>query len=292
VTAVQLAGVFAPITTPFDLRGQVDAGRHAENVARLSAAGLHGFLVAGSTGEAPLLDPDEYRVLVAATRKALPSGKTLLVGTGAEATRQAVALSRAAADEGADAVVVRAPSYFGPVSPPETLVSYYRDVADASPIPVLIYNMPKFTHVTIPPAVLEQLRDHPNIVGSKDSSGDPATLAAYHKAVPGWALLSGSVSILFTALELGCSGGIVAVACFAPAPCVALHAAFKAGDKTRAAAIQEQLKPLDREIVGKLGPAGVKAAMDAAGFHGGPVRAPLVDVSAADRARIAQLVAA
>jgi 4-hydroxy-2-oxoglutarate aldolase len=292
VKALQLGGVFAPITTPFDARGQVDPVLHGDNIARLSAAGLDGFLVAGSTGEAPLLDPDEYRVLVAATRKVLPPGRTLLVGTGAEATRQAIALSRAAADEGADAVVVRAPSYFGPVSAPDTLVAYFRGVADASSIPVLVYNMPKFTHVTIPPAVLEQLREHPNIVGSKDSSGDLANLAAYRNAVPHWALLSGSASILLSALELGCSGGIVAVACFAPAPCVALYAAFKAGDKQRAATIQEQLKALDREIVGKLGPAGVKAAMDAAGYHGGPVRAPLANLGAADRKRIAQMVAA
>ena len=292
MTAVALAGVFAPITTPFDARGNVAPSEHADNVARLSAAGLDGFLVAGSTGEAPLLDLDEYRVLVAATRRALPVGKTLLVGTGAEATRQAVALSRVAADEGADAVVVRAPSYFGPVSPPETLVAYYRGVADGSPIPVLVYNMPKFTHVTIPPAVLEQLKDHPNIIGSKDSSGDTANLAAYRKAVPQWSLLSGSASLLFSALDLGCSGGVVAVACFAPAPCVALVAAFRAGDKAKAAAIQETLQPFDREIVGRLGPAGVKAAMDAAGYHGGPPRAPLAPIAASDRERIARLLAA
>lgn len=292
MTAVQLSGVFAPITTPFDAHGDVAVAPYAENVARLAAAGLDGFLVAGSTGEAPLLDPDEYRVLVAATRHALPPGKTLLVGTGAEATRQAIALSRSAADEGADAVVVRAPSYFGPVSPPETLVGYYRAVADASPIPVLVYNMPKFTHVSISTAVLAQLRDHPNIIGAKDSSGDPANLAAYRNAVPHWALLSGSASILLAGLELGCTGGVVAVACFAPRPCVELVAAFRTGDRGRAAAIQERLKPLDREIVGKLGPAGVKAAMDAAGYHGGPPRAPLAPVTSADREQIAQVLAA
>ena len=184
--ALKLSGVFAPITTPFDTRGQVDPARHADNVARLCGAGLDGLLVAGSTGEAPLLDPEEYRVLTVATRQALPAGKTLLVGTGAEATRQAIALSRIAADAGADAVVVRAPAYFGPVSPPASLIAYFRGVADASPVPVLVYNMPKFTHVTIGPDILTQLRDHQNIVGSKDSSGDTNNLAAYRQAVPSW----------------------------------------------------------------------------------------------------------
>lgn len=289
---MQLTGVFAPITTPFDAHGKVAPGPHAENVARLSAAGLDGFLVAGSTGEAPLLDPDEYRVLVAATRRSLPQGKTLLVGTGAESTRQAIALSKLSADAGGDAVVVRAPGYFGALVSPDALVAYYRDIADESPIPVLVYNMPKFTHVTIAPAVLEQLRDHPNIIGSKDSSGDTNNLAAYRKAAPHWALLSGSASILATALELGCAGGVVAVACFAPKLCAEVVAAFRAGDKARALAVQERLKPLDKEIVGKLGPAGVKAAMDAAGFHGGPPRAPLTPIADADRKRIAELVAA
>ena len=292
MTAVRLAGVFAPITTPFDPGGHVAPARHADNVARMCAAGLDGFLVAGSTGEAPLLDADEYRVLVAATQKVLPEGKTLLVGTGAEATRQAIALSRAAGDEGAHAVVVRPPSYFGSVSPPESLVAYYRAVADASPIPVLVYNMPKYTHVTIAPAILEQLRDHANIVGVKDSSGDAGNLAAYRRAVPRWAVLAGSASLLLEALELECTGGVAAVACFAPQPCAELVSAFRAGDKAKAAAIQERLKPLDREIVARHGPAGVKAAMDAAGYYGGPVRAPLTDVPAAERERIARLLAA
>ena len=292
MTSVRLAGIFAPITTPFDARGNVAPSPHADNVSRLSAAGLDGFLVAGSTGEAPLLDPDEYRVLVAATRQALPAGKTLLVGTGAEATRHAIALSRAAGAEGAHAVVVRPPSYFGSLATTETLVAYYRAVADASPIPVLVYNMPRYTHVTIAPAVLEQLRDHANIVGVKDSSGDTATLAAYRAAAPAWAVLAGSASVLAAALELGCAGGVAAVACFAPKPCVELVAAFRAGDKAKAVAIQERLKPLDREIVGGLGPAGVKAAMDAAGYHGGPPRAPLAAVSATDRERIIRLLAA
>lgn len=292
MTAVRLAGVFAPITTAFDQRGDVAPARHADNVTRMCAAGLDGLLVAGSTGEAPLLDADEYRVLVAATRSVLPEGRTLLVGTGAEATRQAIALCRAASTEGAHAVVVRPPSYFGAVAPPETLVAYFRAVADASPIPVLVYNMPKFTHVTIAPATLEQLRDHANIVGVKDSSGDAGTLAAYRLAAPRWAVLAGSASLLLRALELQCTGGVVAVACFAPQPCVELVSAFRTGDTGRAAAIQERLGLLDREIVGRWGPAGVKAAMDAAGYYGGPVRAPLADVPPFERQRIARLLAA
>lgn len=288
----RLAGLYAPITTPFDAAGAFARARHVQNVAQLCAGGLDGLLVAGSTGEAPLLDADEQRALVAATAEALPAGRALVVGTGAEATRQAIALSRAAGAEGAHAVVVRPPSYFGAVSPPAALVAYFRAVADASPVPVFVYNMPKYTHVTIAPALIAELSDHPNIVGAKDSSGDAKNLAAYRAAAPRWVVLAGSASFLLTSMELGCDGAIAAVACFAPRRCADVIAAFRAGDRTRAAALQDALRPLDREIVGRLGPAGVKAAMDAAGFYGGPVRPPLLDIGPADRALIAQLLAA
>jgi len=292
VTVVRLAGVFAPITTPFEAQGEVARKRHAQNVAHLCAAGLDGLLVAGSTGEAPLLDTDEQRALVAASRDALPAGKRLIVGTGAEATRQAIALSRAAGQEGAHAVVVRPPAYFGAVSPPAAILAYFRAVADASPVPVLVYNMPKFTHVAIAPELIAELTSHPNIAGVKDSSGDAQNLAAYRRAAPRWVVLAGSASLLLQALELGCDGGVVGVACFAPQRCLDVVAAFRAGDRSRAAVLQEALRPLDREIVGRLGPAGVKAAMDVAGLYGGPVRPPLLDVTAADREHITRLLAA
>jgi 4-hydroxy-2-oxoglutarate aldolase len=290
VTAPQLSGVFAPITTPFDAQGELATDAHADNLARLSAAGLDGFLVAGSTGEAPLLSPEEQQRLVAASRAALPRGKWLLVGTGAESTRQSIALGRAAGREGADAVVVRPPAYYGAVTPPAALAAHFRAIADASPIPVLVYNMPKFTHVSLPPALLADLATHPNIVGVKDSSGDPANVAAYRAAVPHWTVLAGSAALLLRVLELHCQGGVVGVACFAPQACVGLVAAFRAGDRARAAALQEIVGPLDREVVARLGPAGVKAAMDAAGLYGGPVRPPLQALDAADRERIARLL--
>jgi len=250
--------------------------------------------VAGSTGESALLDPDEQRRMVAWVRDVLPDQRWLVAGTGAESTRQAVALTRAAGAEGADAVLVRPPSYYSAAVSPASLVDYYRAVAEASPIPVLVYNIPKYTHLPVAAALLQQLASHPNIVGVKDSSGDVKNLAAYRDAVPRWSVLVGSGSLLYAGLELGCDGGILAVACFAAQLCAGMLAAFRAGDRTRAGNLQERLLPLDKEIVAKLGPAGVKAAMDAVGggLYGGPVRAPLAPVAAADRERVAKLVAA
>jgi 4-hydroxy-2-oxoglutarate aldolase len=291
VTARQLAGVFAPIPTPFDsATGDIAPVHLRHNVVRVVEAGLDGIVVGGSTGEAALLESEEQRRVVAWVRDALPDRSWLLAGTGAESTRQAVALTRAAAAEGADAVLVRPPSYFAALISAASLADYYRAVADASGVPVLVYNIPKYTHLPVPAGLLQQLATHPNIVGVKDSSGDAKTLAAYRDAAADWSVFVGSGSLLYAALELGCDGGILGVACFAPAACAALLAAFRAGDRARAGQLQERLGPLDKEVVGKLGPAGVKAAMDAVGLYGGPVRPPLAPVAAAERERVAKLV--
>ena len=290
MTGRELAGVFAPIATPFDLASGDVAPQHLkDNVARLLADGLDGIVVAGSTGEAPLLEPDEQRRAIGWTRAVTPAAKWLIAGTGAESTRQAIALTRAAAEEGADAVLVRPPSYF-PAVAARSLANYYRAVADVSPVPVLVDNIPKYTHVSLSPDLLQELSAHPRVVGAKDSSGDLKNLAAYREAAPQWAVFVGSGSLLLPALELECNGGILAVACFAARLCAELLAAYRAGDRAAAIALQDRIGPLDKEIVGRHGPAGVKAAMDAVGLYGGPPRPPLAPLGPAERERVALLV--
>ncbi|MFN2570212.1 MAG: dihydrodipicolinate synthase family protein [Gemmatimonadales bacterium] len=287
------AGIFAPVTTPFDsTTGDVAPKPFRENIARLLSEGVHGIVVSGSTGEAPLLDTDEQRRLVTTAREAVRDGAWLIVGTGAESTRQTITSCQIAGVEGADAVLVRPPSYFSAAATPESLALHFRAVADASPVPVLVYNIPKYTHLSLAPAFLQQLTSHERIIGVKDSSGDPKNLAAYRDAVPQWTILAGSASLLYTALELGCQGGVVGVACFAPKLCLQLVREFEQGHRAAAKQLQDRITPLDKEIVGKLGPAGVKAAMDAAGggLHGGAPRPPLAPLSPADRARVNALV--
>ena len=285
------AGVFPPVTTPFDPEtGDVAPQAFKENLTRLLAAGVDGVVVSGSTGEAPLLDPAEQEHLVGLARETVTDGKWVIAGTGGESTRQTIAASKAAATAGANAVLVRPPSYFSAAATAETLAAHFRAVADASPVPVIVYNIPKYTHVSLAPSLLQQLTSHERIIGVKDSSGDPKNVAAYREAVPQWAVLVGGASLLLTALELGCQGGIVGVACFAPGLCVQLVREFEQGHRAAAGELQQRITPLDKEIVGKLGPAGVKAAMDAAGLYGGPVRAPLAAISSADRERVSALV--
>lgn len=292
MTPRTLGGIFAPVTTPFDpATGEIALAHAVHNVQRLLADGLDGIVVGGTTGEAPLLEPDEVRRLVSALRAAVPRDRWLLAGTGAESTRNAVTLTRMAAAEGADAVLVRPPSYYHAAHSAESLGAYYRAVADASPVPVLVYNIPKHTRLPVAPELLSLLAAHGNIVGAKDSSGDLENLKAYRAAVPGWAMFVGSGSLLFPALEAGCVGGIVGVACFAAAMSAELLAVFRAGHLGRAGTLQNRLAKLDKEIVAR-GPAAIKAAMDAVGLYGGPVREPLAPLSAPDRERIGQLFAA
>lgn len=283
-------GVFAPITTPFDTSGALAPDALRANITRILGEGVDGIVVSGSTGEAPLLEPDEQRQLVATARQAMNGNARLIAGTGGESTRQTIAQSKAAAEEGADAVLVRPPGYFAAAHTPASLAAHFRAVADATPIPVLIYNIPKYTHLALAPALLEELAGHERIVGVKDSSGDLKNLGAYREAVPSWTVLVGSASLLHAALELGCQGGVVGVACYAPRLCASLLAAFRRGAHAEAAALQSRAAPLDKEIVGRLGPAGVKAAMDAVGMYGGPVRPPLAPVSPQDRERVNALV--
>jgi len=202
VSGRPFTGVLAPVTTPFDAAtGDVAPEHLRHNVVRLLEAGLDGVVVTGSTGESALLDPDEQRRIVGWVRPVVPEGRWLVAGTGAESTRQAVALTRAAAAEGADAVLVRPPAYFANATSPATLAAYYRAVADASPVPLLVYNIPKYTHLALAAGLLEQLATHPNIRGVKDSSGDVNNLAAYRAALQDFCLKRG-VTYLFTSNQV------------------------------------------------------------------------------------------
>jgi dihydrodipicolinate synthase/N-acetylneuraminate lyase len=287
----RLAGLLIPITTPFDaLTGEVAPVALRSNARALLEAGVDGILAAGSTGEAALLSEDEYRQVLAWLRDVVPDDRWLLAGAGRESTRATIAACAAAADEGADAVLVRAPAYYGASLPAPALAEHYRRVADDSPIPVLLYNIPKYTHLTLPDTLFAALSEHENVLGAKDSSGDLKLFAAYRAAAPRWAVFVGSGSHYYAALELGAVGGILAVACYAAPIAVRVGERFRQGDRAAAGAAQEVLTPLNKEIVQRSGVPGVKAAMDAAGLAGGPVRAPLADVDGTERARIGALV--
>jgi dihydrodipicolinate synthase/N-acetylneuraminate lyase len=288
----QLRGVFAPvITTFYPQTGELDLASFAANIRSHLAAGLHGIVVTGSTGEATLLDSNERAAMVDAAREMVPSDKTLIVGTGAESTRTCLELTRDAASRGADAVLVVAPHYYGTAMTTPALSKHYRRIADESPLPVVLYNIPKYMHFSLAPGLVSELSLHQNIVGIKDSSGDLSLLASYLNAESeSFAVLTGNAGTFLGALRAGADGGILAVALFAAAMSLDVYEAALRGDDAAADAAQARLTPLGAKIVGEMGVAGVKAAMDRVGLLGGPVRSPLLPLDEARRALVAELL--
>ncbi|HYJ79804.1 MAG TPA: dihydrodipicolinate synthase family protein [Longimicrobiaceae bacterium] len=274
---MDLRGVFAPATTPFDpVTGEVDVVAMRANLRAWLAAPLAGVVLFGSTGEGPLLDEEEKVRLVAATRD-VAAGRLLLAGTGAESTRATIRATRAVAEAGADGVLVQPPAYFRPLMTPDALRDHYTAVADASPVPVILYQVPpRFSTVELAPGLVGELARHPNVAGIKDSHGDLRTLGALVEACGGnAAVLAGSGAVLYGALETGAVGGILAIAVLAPAACAELCRAYVEGRLADAGRLQERLAPLHRAIVAELGVPGVKAALDELGLRGGPPRPPL-----------------
>jgi 4-hydroxy-2-oxoglutarate aldolase len=263
------------MATPFTPDGAVDVAGIRKNVRLLSNTGLGGIVALGSNGEAPLLDEAESDVVVGETRQALDRG-TLIAGTGRESTPAAIAASIRAAKLGADAVLVRTPAYFKGRMTTDAFVGHYGAVADACPVPVLLYNYPAVTGVNLGVDAIARLSEHPNIVGVKETGSDTAQVAAYVAAArPSFAVLAGSAPTFYPSLCVGAAGAILAAACVVPDICVQLFEHFRAGRHLEAREFQARLTPLARLVTTVHGVPGLKAAMDAAGFVGGAPRGPL-----------------
>ena len=292
---MELRGVFAPATTPFDpVTGDADVISLRANVRQWLQAPLRGVVLFGSTGEGVLMDEDEKARLTAATRDLMDADRLLLCGTGAESTRATIRATGAVAAAGADGVLVQPPAYYRPAMTPEALRDHYLAVADASPVPVILYQVPpRFSTVELPAGLVGELAKHPNIVGIKDSHGDLKALAALVDAFgKNGQVLVGSGAVLFGALEVGAVGGILAIALLAPRECAELCRAYAEGRLADAGRIQERLSPLHRAIVGELGISGMKAALDALGMHGGPTRPPLKPLRPKDLPKVRDALAA
>jgi 4-hydroxy-2-oxoglutarate aldolase len=254
-------------------------------------AGMSGIVVCGSTGEAALLTEEERLELLEAARREVPTDKLLLMGAGAESTRLTIHRCHEAQTVGADAALVVAPHYYSNAMTLDALRAHYRRVADQSPLPVLLYNIPKYMHFKLPPELVAELAQHPNVVGIKDSSGDLTLLASYLEAQSAtFTVFTGNGATFHEALAAGARGGILAVALFAAKQSVAIFEAHQRSDAVTAGALQAQIKPSAVSIVGELGVPGVKAALDTVGLCGGPVRGPLLDLEAAARARVTTLL--
>ena len=274
------AGIYTPIATPFRDDGTVDERALAANVARWMTTPLTGLVVLGSNGEAASLEDAEADRVVEIVRAGVPSSRPLIAGTGRESTRATIAATRRAAAAGADAALVRTPSFFKPQMTSDAFVRHFTEVADASPVPVLLYNVTLYTGVNLLPDAVERLAVHPNIVGIKESGSDIGQIAEYVARTPDdFTVLAGSATTLVHALCAGCDGAILALASLAPAECVSMTVLVREKRLDEAAALQRRLMPLARSVGTTYGVPGLKAALELKGYAGGPPRPPLRPVS-------------
>jgi 4-hydroxy-2-oxoglutarate aldolase len=277
---MQFSGVLVPVPTPFDDRDRVDTARLKRALARWMARPLAGVVVLGSNGEAALMDDFESDQAIVAAREAVPREKRFIVGTGRESTQAAIKASKRAAEHGADAVLVRTPGFFKAQMTTDVFVRHYTAVADASPVPVLLYNFTAVTGVNLLPAAVAQLAAHPNIAGMKESGGDIAQVADLVSSTPrGFSVLAGSAGTFYAALCVGAVGGVLALGCAAPEACVRLFDLTRAGRHDEALALQRELVPLARLLGPTHGVPGLKAALNLLGYDVGGPRPPLLPVA-------------
>lgn len=288
---INLNGIIPPVTTPFTDRGDVDYAALSSNIARYNETGLAGYCALGSNGEVVHLAADERRRVVETVRRVATSGHTIIAGVNELSTRAAIEAARAASDAGAQAALVITPYYYKSSMTQEALVAHFAEVADNSPIPVLIYNVPQNTGLVIEAATIAALAAHQNIIGVKDSAGNFGAISeTIRLAPPGFSVLVGNGGILYPSLAMGAVGAVLAVACAAPRPCVELYQAVNAGDHSRARDLQNRLAPLSHIVTAGLGVSGLKVAMDFLGIVGGAPRAPLRSLGASDRERIKAVI--
>jgi 4-hydroxy-2-oxoglutarate aldolase len=346
-----IEGVFAAVPTPFYPDEKIYFRKLEANVSRYSRSLLAGMVVLGSTGEAVALNDDESRQVLKTVSEAAAPDKVLIAGVGRESVKATVEMAEAAAQYNFDAVLVRTPTYYAPQMTRAAVLHHFRSVADRSPLPVLLYHIPKFVPYDFPVEVVAELAQHPNIIGIKDSSGEVGrirsmveltrsaprrtttvtqvfeavtgrmlavqqepeaalvSIAGVDRAVAvasaappvpaiktrtkevGFQVLSGSAGTLLEALEAGASGAILAFAACAPQACTEIYLAWKDHDPKLAREKQERIAGPGQRIAGQLGLNGVKAACDFNGYYGGRARAPLIPLTAEERAEVETLLA-
>ena len=289
---MEFRGIFPALTTPFEEDGWVSLGGLKENIRRYNKTGLAGYLVLGSTGEAVMLLRAEADAVLAAVKEVAAPEKLLIAGTGAESTAETITRTRRAAAIGYQAALVKTPYYYKPVYCAETYIRHYRAVADASPIPVLLYSVPAFTGVTLESPEILKLAEHPNIAGIKDSSGNVQRVGEVVSGAPAeFQVLTGSAAVVYPALAVGASGAILALAAALPEKFVELYDLVQQGKHEQAKRLQLALATTSKRIVSESGIAGVKYAMDLRGYHGGVPRLPLLPLAEEKKQQIAALLA-
>lgn len=288
---MDVSGIFPALTTPFAGDGSVSIADLKHNIQMYNRIGLAGYVVMGSTGESVLLTKSETEAILVAVKETASRDKKLIAGTGAESTAETIERTKRAAELGYDAALVKTPYYYKPVYKPEVYLQHYRRVADASPIPVLLYSVPQFTGVALEPPEVIALSEHPNIIGIKESSGNVQRVAEIIASVrPDFQVLVGSAPTIYVSLAIGARGAILALGSGLPDKCVELYELFRQGQHEKARELQEVILRASKLVVSELGIAGVKYTMDQRGFRGGLPRLPLLPLKDEQKKRVNALL--
>lgn len=289
---MDLSGIYPALTTPFAADGSVSLADLKYNIERYNSTGIAGFVALGSTGENVLLSRSEMDGILTTAKESAGQGKRLIAGTGAESTAETIERTKRAADFGYHFALVKTPYYYKPAYKPEVLIAHYRRVADASPIPVLLYSVPIFTGITLEAPEVAALAEHPNIVGIKDSSGHVLRTGEMVATTPAdFQILVGAAGTILASLTVGAHGAILALASALPEKCVELFEAVRGGNIAKGRELQNALLKVSKVIMSDNAIASVKFAMDQRGYRGGIPRLPLVAISEVYKQRISEALA-
>ncbi len=317
-----LSGILPPLPTPFKADGALDLEALRANVEALNASGLIGYVALGTNSEAVHVTPGEASQVFATVKRAAAPGKAVIAGTGQLSTAATLDVTKRAADAGCDAALIVTPFYYKNSMTGEALKKHYFTVADQSPIPVMIYNVPANTGLNVASPVVAEIAQHPNVVGIKDSAGDinqlaetvrltrsqrvgrnaatsqsaahPSTAASLRSAsaqeTDEFAVFSGNYGAMLPSFSFGVAGGILAVSNIAPNECVQITELFHQGKIAEAGDLHLRLLPAARAVTTQFGVPGLKAAMDMRGYVGGYPRLPLLPLGANQRAELEKIL--
>ncbi len=276
-----LTGIIPPLTTPF-INDEISTDKLLENLLRYENHMLSGYVLFGSNGESVFLTKEEKLKIIQTVRE--HTKRTLIVGTGLESIKDTISLCNEAAEFGANYALIITPSFFKSEMKHRTFLNFYTKIAESVMIPILIYNVPKFTNVNIEVETVIELSSHPNIIGLKDSTENISRISEIKANVHSeFKLIVGTASVLFPGLICGANAGILALANIAPDQCYQIFRLYKERDFEKALEIQNKMIPVNKTVTSKFGVAGLKAAMDLLGYFGGSPRLPLEPLNEAQQ---------
>ena len=268
-----LSGILPPLTTPFT-DDELDISKLLRNIRKYERRELAGYVLFGSNGENAFLTREEKIQIISSIRE--QTKKILIAGIGSDSIKETISLANESAEKGVDYALIITPSFFKSEMKHHTFLNYYNKVAESVMIPVIIYNVPKFTNVNMETETIIELAKHPNIAGLKDSTENTARISEIVANIPdSFKVIVGTASVLYPGLMAGADGGILALANIAPDECLQLYLHFIANKNKEALELQNRLIPVNKAVTTKFGVAGLKAAMDLLGYDGGNPRLPL-----------------